>query len=172
MGDSIDESKITKFFKENSAQNITEYFKPKTIKISSMSIDVIGFCCEIIVGRNYQCHILNKAMRDCLKEYNKWSEHINGGDKSLTIKMNDNLIILSHEVIQWEKWEKAADDNAWKKRILELCGKTKYGDDFEQLFFSMCYIFSRPSTYFSRSSTFFEQHYHDEEKSTSICSAT
>ena len=138
MGELTDEQKITKFFTDNSAKSISNYFKPYAAKLLSMSDDIILFCCEIIVKNGYQCHIKNKAMRECLREYNEWSAHINGGKRSKTLKMNDNLIVLSHQVVQYEKFEKADENDTWKQKILELCQKTQYKNDFENLFFGMC----------------------------------
>ena len=151
MAGTSDDNVITAYFEEHTAEALCSIFEASTNKRISMGGKVVLWCCNEIVIKGYQCHILNKAMNKCLKGYKRYSVHVAGGNQSITIKLNDNLIILSHQVHQWDKYKQCDANDPWKKKILQLIKNTKYKNNFELLFFGMfeCKdIFCRPSTFF------------------------
>lgn len=138
MAGTADDKRITEYFTLNTADNICNAFQNATEKKEKMGEEVVMISCKQIVMNNYQCHIKNKAMNACLKEYSKFYTHIAGGNKSITIKMNDNMMIMAHQAKQYEKYKSCDDDNEWKQRILAYLEDTDYKNNFEDLFDGIC----------------------------------
>ena len=140
MAGTVNDNLITKFFTKNTAESICDYFESKSDKHESMAEEFLLYCCNEICNKNYQCHICNKAMNKCLQKFPKWRPHVTGGDKSITMKMNDNVTILSHQVLQMKKLKEVPASNPWKKEILKIIKDTKYCNDFDLLFEGMLYM--------------------------------
>ena len=130
---------ITDFFIEHSTEALCDFFQSATNKRETFGVKIISLCCNEIV-KGYQCHIINAAMKKCLKGYKRWSVHVTGGNQSITIKMNDNLIILSHQVQQWDKYTQCDDSDPWKRKIKSIIHDTEFRNDFKSLFFGMNFM--------------------------------
>ena len=139
MAGTADDKEITEFFTQNSPENICHFFKSASERHEKMAVKMSMICCNIIVIHKYQCHIYNDAMNRCLAEYDQWSTHVSGGDKSITQKMNDNCIILNHQIKQMRKYEQASNSDKWKRKIDKLVQKTEY-EDFISLFSGMYFL--------------------------------
>ena len=140
MASPTDDKRITDFFKNHAPERICNFFAASTDKINNMAKEIVLLCCNTIVVHNYQCHIQNKAMRESLEGYKLWRVHVSGGNKSMTIKMSDNLSILSHQVLQMNKFEAADDTDPWKRWILDFLKDTEWDNNFKSLFLGMIYF--------------------------------
>ena len=148
MAEESNDKKITEYFKKNNAEVLCNLFQGKTEKVQEMGIEMSLIVCDEITKKGNQCHVRNAAFKACLEEYDKLYVHIAGGNKSITIKMADNFMILAHQVKQWNKLMDCEDNDEWKEQIEGHLEGTTFQDSFERLFRSMSSIFITYFVYF------------------------
>jgi len=132
--DKFDE--ISKYFEEYTAQKIENHFeKASQIKIK-MAEFIIDICCNVICHLNCQVHIINPSFRKCLLNYFKWRTHTQSNDQSLCMKMDDNCSILSHQIIQIQKFFEESDTE-WNNKLLKELKEIGWRTEFLDFFLSM-----------------------------------
>ena len=59
-------------------------------------------------------------MRECLEEFDQWSDNTSPGFKSIPMKFMVNAQLLSHQVKQYNKLLSLPADDEWKKKLMTL----------------------------------------------------